>query len=214
VDDPGLRIFLAACILLIGAYFIGLRVNRRTGRVLARWVRDGLTVTGGDATIRWLGSSGFVIEVGDLEAPLAHMTVTALLLPREVALLWLYYHLRGRQDALVVRCRLVHPPRAALEILSRTSVFTRGHLARLEAEPGWTVRARDGFAIATRPGAEHVAERLWELFRDLRPGVWQMSVRDSDPHLQVGLLPRSLRDATSIFGRVAEAARLAGAGAR
>jgi hypothetical protein len=177
-------------------------------------VRDGLTVTGGDATIRWLGSSGFVIEVGDLEAPLAHMTVTALLLPREVALLWLYYHLRGRQDALVVRCRLVHPPRAALEILSRTSVFTRGHLARLEAEPGWTVRARDGFAIATRPGAEHVAERLWELFRDLRPGVWQMSVRDSDPHLQVGLLPRSLRDATSIFGRVAEAARLAGAGAR
>lgn len=214
MDDPGIRVFLAACILLIGAYFIGLRINRRTGRALARWVRDGLTVTGGDATIRWLGSSGFVIEVGELAPPIARLTVTALLLPREVGLLWLYYHLRGRQDALVIRCRLAHPPRAALEVLSRALVFTRGHLARLEAEPGWTVRAQDGFAIATRPGAEHMAERLWELFRDLRSGVWQVSVRDSAPHLQVGLLPRSLRDAAFVFDRVAEAARLVSAAGR
>ncbi len=208
MEDLATRLITAVCILLIGAYFIGLRANRRTGRALARWVRDGLKVTGGEASIRWLGASGFIIDARDPAPPFVRLMVTALLEPREVAPLWLYYRLRGRRDLLVVRCQLTRAPGEGIEIAAPASPIGRTALAQIEAEGGWAIQRHDGFIVAAKAGDAEAGERLWRLFRQHTRGLWQISVRENPPHLQVSLSPHETAEPRAIWERVVEAADL------
>jgi len=210
MEDFATRLVTAISVLLIGGYFIGLSMNRRVGRGLARWVRDGLRVAGGEGTIRWLGSSGFVIDVRGLAPPLTRLTVTALLEPREVPPLWLYWRLRGRRDLLVVRCWFVRRPRRSLEIAAPASFIGRTALAAVPAEQGWTVRQLDDFVVAAPADGAPLGDELWKVFRAHTAGLWQISVRNQDPHLQVSLSPQADSDARAVWRRLIDAALLIG----
>lgn len=208
MSDPATRAFVAVCILLIGGYLIGLRLNRRAGRGIARWVREGLAVTGGSATIRWLGASGLTVEARDLSPPLAALRATALLLPREITLLWLYYWLRGRPDLLVLRFQLRAPPRHNIEVVSRGSPFARGALAEIAADHRWVTQPVGRFAVATRDPDRDTAERIWSLLEPASAGILQVSVRPGAPHMQIGVAPAHISDAATFWRALVGAARL------
>lgn len=210
MDDLPIRLITAVSILLIGGYFIGVTRNRRVGRALAWWVHAGLRDLGAETTIRWLGASGFLIGARGLPPPLTRLTVTALLEPREVAPLWLYAHLRGRRDVLVVRFALARPPQGSIEIVQPASFIGRAALAAIAEDHAWAARRRDGFVIATRGGHAAVADELWGIFRQHTAGLWQVSVRPVDPHLQVSLSPGASSEARVTWSRLLEATRLMG----
>jgi hypothetical protein len=212
VDDLATRAFVAVCILLIGGYAVGLRLNRRAGQRMARWVREGLAVTGGSASIRWLGASGFTVEAGGMSPPLAALTATALLLPREVTPLWLYYRLRRRPDLLVLRFQLRAAPRHDIEVVARGSPFAPAALAELAADRRWATHPVGRFAVATRDPDRRAAERVWHLLEPASAGVLQLSIRPGAPHMKVGVAPAHIPDAPAFWRALAEAARLVAGG--
>jgi len=210
VNDAGTRVLLAVCILLIGGYVVGWRLNRRAGRLIARWVREGLAVTGGSASIRWLGSSGFTVEARGMSPPLSALTATALLLPREIVLLWLYYGLRRRPDLLVLRLQLAASPRHDIEVVARDSPFARAALAEIAADRRWRTHPAGRFAVATRDPDRRTVDRVWRLLEPASSGVLQVSIRPGAPHMQIGVAPAHIPDATAFWRAVMEAARLVG----
>lgn len=93
-------------------WLLGSLANRRRGAELVRAIRTELPKLGTDAAIRWFGSSGFQIDVASPAPGVTRAQVVGLLEPRDLPLVWLYKHLSGQRDRLVVQTDFRRPPKA------------------------------------------------------------------------------------------------------
>ncbi len=198
--------------LLVLAWFVAGTVwNVRRGRELMRWMQGGLPVLGERTTVRWLGSTAVEMVIRSAKPPFEEATVVIFLEPRDVPWMWALSRGRGRRDTLIVRGKLRTSPRADLEALDRNSWSGRDAMRRLSAEP-WSVRepsAPDGLAVYYKAvAALPRADALVELARRGGLVVRRLSVRRSEPHLQIHLaLPSGGVSASELF----EAVRALGA---
>jgi hypothetical protein len=181
-----LAIGLAAFLLLW--YVVGIQINRRRAVTLMRQVRDSIQPLGGTATIRWFGRSAFRVEVEQLAAPFARLSVSVVLEPRETFFLWVLGRLRGRRDWLVASATLggrvtsgfevYHPKRrGAFQVASE--VRGKGwHQEPLPGRPPLLCAAPDADGRA-------LAREVMNLL--VRIDVWRVGLRPQAPHLTISL---------------------------
>ncbi|MGD2176739.1 MAG: hypothetical protein PVG71_02845 [Anaerolineae bacterium] len=115
---PGTLAVIGLSAFLVAWYIAGRLYNRRRGQRVRRWLLAGLDVLGGEREEGWIGSpaTGARINVTRAEPPFRRLEITFLLANREIPLLWLADHLRGRRDRVIIRATLRSPRRGEVRV--------------------------------------------------------------------------------------------------
>ena len=206
-----LAIALLATVMLWFA--LGTQRNIKRGNALLRWLQDGLPLLGERTTLRWLGSSVVELRISQPEAPFREAELLVVLEPRDLGALWALAHRRGRRDFLILRVRLVRPPRFNADLAdprSWTIGDVRHRWADERAGSSWS-GTWEGTPLEARHDATVELDELrgwWKQLASVSAGVWRISVSPTVPHLELHLLPpadgiSSLR----LMGAVREVAR-------
>jgi len=109
--DPEIAAVIGGCAFLALWYGGGHLLNRRRGQRLFRWLERGLDTLEGKREAGWLGSpaSGARVNILHADPPFRRLEITLLLANREIPVLWLLDHLRGKRDRLIIRATLRSP---------------------------------------------------------------------------------------------------------
>lgn len=143
-------------------YFFGYQLNRRRAIEVARIVREHLPVMGENPKLRWYGVSGFFVTVEEPAEPFRDISLTVLLEPREVALLWLWRRLIGHVDRMMLRVEYRRPPQVSEEHRGEYEGLTGIELLKLGP-----ARPHLMLAVWIPRGAEGSIGRAIHLARDL-----------------------------------------------
>ena len=174
---------------LLGWYVVGLQIGRRRASRLVKQIRGSIESFGGNATIRWFGRSAFRIEVEHpTTAPLAKLTVSLLLEPRETFLLWALGRCYGRRDWMIVSAGLAGSVKAIFEVYRprRRGAFDSAHEIK---ELGWPVAPLPGrpdlLLAAPGPDGQGLAGQVLPLFHGL--DVWRVRIRNKEPQISISV---------------------------
>lgn len=171
-------------------FALGTHRNIRRGNELLAWLQPGLPLFGPRTTLRWLGSSAVQLDITEPGAPFRGVGVTIVLEPRDLGWLWAFARVRGRRDFLILRGSLEGPPGFELEA-GGPGWTGRDRLERID----WTAWERTEWgggevAVGHSPAAATaVMEAAWIELAAASGGVWRLSVRREEPHLEVHVLP-------------------------
>lgn len=196
--EAGRGLFFLAVIVLVGWFAAGMFVNVRKGNRVARWLQEGLPLIGEKTTLRWLGSSGVELKIQSPRKPFKNVEVFILLEPRDIPLLWGYFHARGRRDVLIVRCHSSASPRFQLEAADPRAWSARG--TQLEAvRKQWTaVTPAPGVAVtAFYEGPMEAVQRVLAVATDSQLPLVRLAVRPSVPQLEVHWQLRRFENASA-----------------
>lgn len=171
------------------SFALGTQRNIRRGEDLLRWLQAGLPMLGARTKLRWFGSSAVQLDISEAKTPFSAAAVTVVLEPRDLSWLWAFARSRGRRDFLILRGSLEQAPTFELE--AGGEGWT-GHdrLARID----WTAWQRaewsGGVEVAHTAGAAPEAmEAVWRRLAAPSGGVWRLSVRRDEPHVEVHVRP-------------------------
>jgi hypothetical protein len=176
--------------LLLTWYIAGHLYNRRRGRRLCRWLTDGLDVLGGRREEGWIGSpaSGARINVIHANPPFRRLEVTLLLASREIPLLWLIEHLRGRRDRIIIRATLRLPRRGEVRVLPG------GRVVRQAASWKWQ-EGSHGLSIGYRGhNARRLVIALEPWMEAYGAHLNRLDWRKQDPHVDLHLRIAGLQE--------------------
>ncbi len=181
--DPGVIAVIGLCVFLALWYGGGYLYNRRRGQRLFRWLEAGLDVLGGEREAGWIGSpaSGARVNVTHAASPFRRLEITLLLENREIPLLWLFDHLRGKRDGLIIRATLRSPRRGEVEIgpASRRA-------ARRQGQPWTWQEGPHGLTVAYQgPGAQQQVAALEPWLEAYGAHLRRFAWRKADPHVQL-----------------------------
>lgn len=187
--------------------------NIRKGRLLMRWMQDGLPALGERTTMRWLGSSAVEMTIREAKAPFTSVTLIIFLEPRDMPWMWALSRSRGRRDMLIVRGALRRTPAAEFEALVPGSWSERDVLPRVPAD--WKRRdpANAGDLVVHHASSDGITQADVLLAFAARAGleVRRLSVRRTEPNFQLHVaLPEERQAARAFFEAiraVAERAR-------
>ncbi len=180
--DPEVVAIIGLCVFLALWYGGGYLYNRHRGQRLFSWLETGLDVLGGERETGWIGSpaSGARINVTRAAPPFRRLEITLLLENREVPLLWLLDHLRGKQDGLIIRATLRSPRRGEVEV----SPARRS--ARHLEQPWTRQEGPHGLAITYQgPGAQRQVAALEPWLETYGAHLRRFAWRKTDPHVQL-----------------------------
>ena len=191
--------------MIVAWFAAGTIFNVRKGSALMRWMHDGLPALGERTTVRWLGSTAVELTIRQAKAPFAAVTVVIFLEARDLPWMWALGRARGRRDTLIVRGVLRHAPQAEVEALDPASWSGREALPRVPRE--WPLRRPSAAGALILHGSDAAAlERgadLVSLAASASTGVLRLSVRRSEPHLQIHVvLPDTRRRAQDLFAAI------------
>src|SRR5512143_3753936 len=110
MDEWGQTLLIAAIIIVLGWFTLGLTWNLRKGNALLRWMQAGLPQLGERTTMRWLGSSAVELVIGKARSPFKQVTLLVVMEPRDIPWFWVLARLHHRRDMLIVRAQLQAAP--------------------------------------------------------------------------------------------------------
>jgi hypothetical protein len=194
-----------AAIAIVAWFAAGTIWNVNKGRVLMRWMQGGLPTLGERTTVRWLGSTAVEMVIRDGNAPFAGATVIIFLEARDTPWMLAIGRARGRRDTLIVRGVLRKAPAVEFEALDPASWSGRDALPRVPSK--WLVRqpvSPGGIVIHYESTKELTqADILMALARQVGLAVRRLSVRRTEPHLQLHVaLPDCQQSARDFFEAV------------
>ena len=197
---------IAIAAIVIVTWFVGGTIwNIRRGRLLMRWMQDGLPVLGERTTVRWLGSTAVEMAIRAGNAPFASVTLVIFLEARDMPWMWVLGRARGRRDILIIRGALRRVPRLEFEALDTASWSGREVLRRLPLE--WSAhqmaeRAEIAVYCSDSTSTARAGALLTEAHRD-GLDVKRLSVRRAEPHFQIHVaLPDQVQPARGFFDSV------------
>jgi hypothetical protein len=197
---------IAIAAVALVAWFAGGTIwNVRRGRLLMRWMQDGLPVLGERTTVRWLGSTAVEMTIREGKAPFASATLVIFLEARDLPWMWALGRVRGRRDTLIMRGVLRQTPTIELEALDPASWSGREAHGRVPRE--WSVRqpAEPDGLVVHQPGGtkDGQAGALLKLAQRVGPTIKRLSVRRTEPNFQLHvLLPSEGQPARDFFKAV------------
>jgi hypothetical protein len=211
---PALGIALLALVLLWFALGTGLNVRR--GNRILQWLQDGLPSLGPRATLRWLGSSVAVLGIVDPAPPFNAAEILVVLEPRDLGALWAIARARGRRDFIILRLGLIRRPMFSADLID-PSTWT-AHDGRTADDLGTritTVQVGSRTTLELRDDGDPSADRLaaeWEAFEAAGTRLWRLSVRPTNPHLEihVGAPPLDRSGSARLLGAVRDLAERLG----
>ena len=195
------QVVIAFCALLVVWYIAGWQINQRRGRRLLEWILQGLRALGGDQiTVSRLGTSGFQINVAEVQAPFKRIEATILLEPRENLLFWIFNVLRGRVDYLVLKGTLRASPRGEVEVMKKRGGLTGQALGDLGGKAWTRQETASGLAIACRGNkGQQQADAISHLLESLSPRLLRLSLSKKAPHVLVSLSLAGLDEQSAVL---------------
>jgi hypothetical protein len=214
-DLPTLGASVAIVLLAIVMlwFALGTGQNVRRGNGVLEWLQDGLPLVGARTTLRWLGSSVAQLNIAEARTPFRTAELLVVLEPRDLGALWALARSRGRRDFLVLRFSLARPPAARADAVDPRA-WTAGHVAPPDADAGgppprterWTDSGGATIEAVGHPRADlGVLRDAWAGLTNAGVRPWRVSIRPTDPHLEVHVLVPDLAQTSS--RRVLEAIR-------
>jgi hypothetical protein len=183
-------ILIAAVIVLMGWFAIGVLYNLRRGEALLKWMQSGLPSIGQKTTFRWLGTSVAELVLAHAKKPFRRLEVLLVLKPRDVFWMTLMAAFQGRSDIVIFRGQLTTAPLVDLELLDPTSWSGRGVLSQL-TDRKWETQTYQGLQLMAPAGlldlAVQTLERLTVPMEKLSARYTRFSLRRdaSQPNLEV-----------------------------
>jgi hypothetical protein len=187
------KIIIGLSILLVLWYPFGRQMNRRRSLQVLRWLREGIRVYEGQASVNWIGASAFRVDVQGALAPFKRVGMMVLLEARELLLLWVINRLRGQRDILVIKGDLRLKPKGDLEVTRRG--WRAGRAMRVLEKEGWIVDDLNEMLIALK-GDKEVASKLASIFSEAA-GLVRLSLRKKSPHLVANFHLSGLEEMTA-----------------
>jgi hypothetical protein len=199
LNDPfTLFLFVTATLMMVG-YGVGRWTNQRRARQISDWLEPGLRSLGGMPTVQRVSGSAFRIKMTNANRPFRTVTVSVVLISREVLPVWLWERLSGHHDLLVVHVTFRHPPALEGEIINPGNELGRRGEAQaqelnwssLDLPPGWRLyHAPDSPPSQLEAVAETVASSPF--------APWRVALRRDAPHM---LLSMSVPDLDRIHSQ-------------
>lgn len=190
---------LVILIVVVMLWFaLGTQRNIKRGNDLLTWLQVGLPQLGQRTTLRWLGSSAVELKIVDPKEPFREAEVVVVLEPRDIGLLWAWARAHKRRDFVILRATLRRPPSYEVEA-GNPGGWTGGDRLRKLDQVTWEHDAwvERNVGLAHTPGFEtDGVRRVWDELEEASGGVWRLSVRRDQPHLEVHVRPPD----TSVVG--------------
>src|SRR5687768_12887129 len=99
-------ILVAAVIVFMGWFAIGVVYNLRRGDALLKWMQSGLPSIGQKTTFRWLGTSVAELVIAHARKPFRRLETLLVLKPRDVFWMTILAYVQGREDIVIFRGQL------------------------------------------------------------------------------------------------------------
>ncbi len=194
--DIGQTVVIVICAILGVWYFLAAIYNRRRGLKTFDWLKTGLESLGKLSETKWIGSSGSGarLVVGSPSVPFKRVEVIYLLESREILPLWIFNHLRGKRDEIILKASLRSGPSQEIEAARENDAEFKKIVAADGKKSFDALPAPAGFEIAIRGKKEdNLPSRLSDFLKSYEDAVWRFSLQRKAPHL---ILRANLPDLT------------------
>ena len=183
-------ILVAAVIVLMGWFALGVLYNLRRGDALLKWMQSGLPSIGQKTTFRWLGTSVAELVIAHARKPFRRLEILLVLRPRDVFWMTLMALYQGRSDIVIYRGQLTTAPLTDLELVDPKSWSGRGLLQQF-VDRKWESRTYQGLQLMAPAGlldlAAQTLDRLAVPMQKFSDHYVRISLRRdaSQPHFEV-----------------------------
>ena len=194
-NDPFTLFLIAVAGVLLAGYGLGRWVNRRRAQIISAWLEPGLRALGGHPVARPLNRSAFRFKVTQARSPYATLSVSVVLLSREVLPVWLLERLRRRQDVLFWHIKWRQPPKVEAEVIDANNELGRRGES-VARQLGWMPGNPSGTWHVYGPSAAAMAraQAMAQLLTEQGVTFWRLAVRKEEPHLLLSMpLPEPRR---------------------
>ena len=144
-------ILIAAVVILMGWFAIGVIYNLRRGEAVLKWMQNGLPVIGQKTTFRWLGTSVAELVIAHAKKPFRRLETLLVLKPRDVFWMTILAYFQGRGDIVIFRAQLTTAPLTDLELVDPKSWSGREVLKQF-TERKWETRDYRGLILIAPAG--------------------------------------------------------------
>lgn len=172
-------------------FFLGSIYNRRRGMAIYNWLRSGIEQFGKLSEARWIGSSGSGarLVISQAKSPFQRIEIVFLLESREILPLWIFNHLRGKRDEMIMKANLRSVPGQEIEIAREGNREMEKILSSSESKPyerfpvNFSHEA-PGYIIAIHGiKDEQNLEYLEGVLQAYSNSLWRVSLQRKAPHL-------------------------------
>jgi hypothetical protein len=182
------QLVIIICIVIFVWWVGGAIINRQRGQKVLNWLEAGFERMSWIYKLEWLKAFRSVgrLEVDYPRAPFDKLEIIFILEARENLLVWIFRHLWGRRDELILRAELQVAPTQELEACEKGRRGFVEYLIRLEREGESFARLPDmeGFEVARRGRQDGEALiRLRKFLAENRKAVLRLSLQRKMPHL-------------------------------
>jgi hypothetical protein len=193
--DIGQWTVIVLSALFLAWFLNGTATNRRRGDQILSWVQGGTKRLGRMSAARRIRGSAVQLTIKDAAVPFRQIDLIVALEPRENLPLWLYNHILGKRDELVIQAKLRSTAQQELEINSVGAHKTADKRAS-DASQSNTIESPAGnYTLESSKGIDPAMLDCLEIFLEkYGSAVKHFSLKRSLPHLQVHLLLSPLLD--------------------
>ncbi|HSL42948.1 MAG TPA: hypothetical protein VK897_05915 [Anaerolineales bacterium] len=149
-------ILIAAVIVIMSWFAIGVIYNLRRGDALLKWIQHGLPSIGQKTTFRWLGTSVAELVIARAKKPFRRLETLLVLKPRDVFWMTILAYFQGREDIVIFRAQLTTAPLTDLELVDPNTWSGRGVLQQLAARK-WESQTYQGLQLLAPAGLLNLA---------------------------------------------------------
>ena len=205
-------ILVAAVIVFMGWFAIGVVYNLRRGDALLKWMQNGLPSIGQKTTFRWLGTSVAELVIAHAKKPFRRLETLLVLKPRDVFWMTILAYVQGREDIVIFRGQLTTAPLTDLELVDPKSWTGQGALKEF-ADRKWDSQSYNGLQLMAPAGlldlAKETLGRLNLPMQKLSDHYVRFSLRRETPNFEVHVPFPAYRtlDAKQYFEALRELAR-------
>lgn len=181
-------ILIAAVIVFMGWFAIGVIYNLRRGDALLKWMQKGLPIVGQKTTFRWLGTSVAELVIAHARKPFRRLDTLLVLKPRDVFWMTIMASLQGREDIVIFRAQLTARPIPSLELVDPASWSGRNVIYQPEQRE-WESKTYKGLQLMAPKGFLDLATRKLDTLavpmEKLSPRYARFSLRIDEQKLEV-----------------------------
>lgn len=195
--DLGQLIVIVLSLILGMWFFLGAVVNRRIGVATFNWLSLGVESLGKLSEAKWIGSSGSGarLVIAKAQAPFQRIELVFLLESREILPLWIFNHLRGKRDEMIIKAGLRSVPSQEIEAAWEGDRQLHKLLDSTQKKPFEKLpESPTGYEIASRGQVNSTTlDHLKSFLERFPDSVRRVSLQRTAPHLILQVNLPSLR---------------------
>lgn len=143
--------FLIGTLLVMGWYYIGLRLNRRRSMKVVYWIDEAIKGTARIAGLEWLSPSHFTVRLRFPEHHFKRAQIHVRLTPWELPLRWLLSRIHKAQETMTFEADLASPPAFNMQVQGQRWVGKTRSKKNAQNLENYQLERLGPFVITTRP---------------------------------------------------------------